>query len=176
MSHMVRIIPMLHLLWVDVESLLSRGETGLRRLRVGAGGHGRRGGCQGVHLLLLWVSQMDGLGCSGRCLVLRMLNGAGSRVAASMLITLLQLSCRGGRGLRVLRMRVKGRAWVGKLLRNRGRWRWNTETDKYKQLLYVVSPHLRENKSNEYEYYQIKINKWHIQKSLFFRMSFVTDI
>lgn len=119
MSHMVRVVPMLHLLGVDVDGLLSRGEAGLRGLWVGAGGHGGRGGSQGrVHLLLWWVAQVHGLGCS---LVLGMLNGAGGRMAASVLVTLLRLSCRGGRGLRVLRMRMQGRAWVGKLLRNRGR-------------------------------------------------------
>lgn len=118
MSHMVRVVPMLHLLGVNVY-LLGRLETALRGLRVRAWGHRRWGGSKGrVHLLLLGVAQVHGLGWVARRLVLRMLDGAWGRVAASMLGTLLGLPCRGGRGLRVLRVGVQGGAWVGKLLWN----------------------------------------------------------
>lgn len=123
MSHMARVVPMLHLLGVNVHSLLGGGKTGLRGLRVWAWGHRGWGGCKGrVHLLLWRVAQVHGLGWVSRPLVLGMLNRARGRVAASMLGALLRLSCRGGRGLRVLRVVVQGGARVGKLLRNRS-WR-----------------------------------------------------
>lgn len=39
MCHVVRIVAVLHLLRVDVDSLLGRGERGLGGLRVGPWGH-----------------------------------------------------------------------------------------------------------------------------------------
>lgn len=114
MCHMVGVVAMLHLLSVNVDRLLSRGERRLGRLRVRRHGGGRRG--QGRVNLLLWggVGQMESLGCCRRCccclLVLRMLDWAGCRVAwrAAMLrrAALLGLASRGGRGLGVLRVRV----------------------------------------------------------------------
>lgn len=120
MSHVVRVVPMLNLR-MNVYGLLGRGETALRGLWVGAWGHRRWGVSQGrVHLLLLRVAQVHGLGCccGSCCLVLGMLNGAMGRVATSLLVTLLRLSCWGCRGLRVLRVGVQGGAWVGELLMN----------------------------------------------------------
>lgn len=109
---------MLHLLRVDVDGLLGRGEAGLGRLRVGSRGHGGRGGRQGrVHLLLGRVAQVQG-GLRG--LVRRVLHGAGRRVAAPVLPALLALARGGGGGLRVLRVGVQRgtRVWV--LLGDRG--------------------------------------------------------
>lgn len=68
MCHVVVVVAMLHLLWVDVDSLLGGGERCLGGLRVGAGGHGRgRGGQSRVHLLLRGlVGQVEGLGSGCR--------------------------------------------------------------------------------------------------------------
>lgn len=128
--HVVGVVAMLDLLWVDIHSLLSRRERCLWGLRVWPWGHRRWCGCQGRIHLLLWrlVSQVEGLGCCCCCCcclrVLWVLDWAGSWMArrASMLwSTLLCLACRRGRGLRVLRVRVQGGTRVGVLLRH---WPW----------------------------------------------------
>lgn len=128
--HVVVVVAVLHLLWVDIDRLLGRGERCLGRLRVGPRGHG--GGSRGqgrIHLLLRGlVGQVEGLGCCCRCcclLVLLVLDWAGSWVVrrTSMLwgTTLLALACRRGRRLGVLWVRVQGGAGVGVLLRH---WPW----------------------------------------------------
>lgn len=125
--HVIVVVAVLHLLRVDIDGLLGRGERCLGRLGVGARGHGGRGGGQGrIHLLLLGlVGQVEGLGCGRRCcrlLVLLVLDRTGSWVVrrTSMLLwtTLLALACRCGRGLGVLRVRVQGGVGVGVLLRH----------------------------------------------------------
>lgn len=66
--HVVVVVAVLHLLWVDIDRLLGWGEWCLGRLRVGARGHGRgRGGQSRVHLLLRrLIGQVQGLGCCCR--------------------------------------------------------------------------------------------------------------
>lgn len=127
MCHVVVVVAVLHLLWVDIDRLLGRGKRCLGRLRVWPWGHGGgRGGQSRVHLLLRGlVGQMEGLGCCCRCcclLVLRVLDWTRSWVArrTPMLwrATLLGLACRRGRRLGVLWMRVQGCARVGVLLRH----------------------------------------------------------
>ena len=67
-GHVVVVVSVLHLLGVDVDRLLGRGERGLGGLWVGPRGHGGGSGGQGrVHLLLLGlVGQVEGLGCCCR--------------------------------------------------------------------------------------------------------------
>ena len=62
---MVVVVAVLHLLRVDIDRLLGRGERCLGTLRVGPRGHrGGRGGQSRVHLLLRrLVGQVEGLGC-----------------------------------------------------------------------------------------------------------------
>lgn len=129
--HVVVVVAVLHLLRVDVDGLLGRGERCLGRLRVGPWGHGGgRGGQSRVHLLLRGlVGQVERLGRCSRCcclLVLRVLDWAGCRVAwrSSVLwgTTLLGLACGCGRRLGVLWVGVQGGARVGVLLRHRP-WR-----------------------------------------------------
>lgn len=128
-GHVVVVVSVLHLLGVDVDRLLGRGERGLGGLWVGPRGHGGGSGGQGrVHLLLLGlVGQVEGLGCCcrGCLLVLGVLHWAGSGVVlrASVLLgaPLLALACRRGRGLGVLLVRVQSGVGVGVLLRH---WPW----------------------------------------------------
>lgn len=129
--HVVVVVAVLHLLRVDVDRLLGRGERCLGGLRVGPWGHGGGSGSQGgVHLLLRWlVGQVEGLSCCCRCCCLRVLwvlDWASSWVAwrTSMLrrTPLLALTCGRSRGLWVLWMRVQGGTGVRVLLRHRP-WR-----------------------------------------------------
>lgn len=67
--HVVVVVAVLHLLWVDIDGRLGGGEGCLGRLRIGPRGHGGRSGGQGrIHLLLLGlVGQVEGLRCCCRC-------------------------------------------------------------------------------------------------------------